>query len=82
VRLDRDAALTLQIHGVEYLLLLVAVGDRIGYFQKTIRECGLPMVDVGDNAEVTDILNGHGQSVNIVEERGRVNALGKASESG
>ena len=40
------------------------------------------MVDMGDDAQVADILNGHGQSVNIVEERGRVNALGNAFESG
>ena len=40
------------------------------------------MVDMGDDAKVADILNGHGQSVNIVEERGRVNALGNAFESG
>ena len=82
MRLDRDTALTFQVHRIEHLLLLVAVGDRIGYFQKTIRERGLPMVDMGDDTEVTDILDGHGQSVNIVEERCMVNALGMASESG
>ena len=77
VRLDRDAALALQIHGVQNLLLLVTVGDRVGDFQKTVRQGGLPVIDMGDDAEVADILNRHGQSVNIVHWGNRVNVLGR-----
>ena len=66
VRLDRDAPFALQIHGVQDLLLLVTVGYRVGDLQKTVGQGGLPMIDMGDDAEVADILNRHGQSVNIV----------------
>jgi len=37
---------------------------------------------VGNNAEVADILNGHGQFANIVESTRRVNALGYHRHSG
>jgi hypothetical protein len=35
------------------------------------------MVDMGDDAEISDIRDGHGQSVNIVERREGVNPVAK-----
>ena len=37
VGLDGDAALPLEVHGIEHLLLLVAVGDGIGHLKEAIR---------------------------------------------
>ena len=73
VGLDRDSALPLQIHRVEHLLLLVAVGDGVGNLQQAVRQGCLPMVDMGDDAEISDVRDGHGQSININEVVKRVN---------
>ena len=73
VRLDRNPSLTLQIHGVEQLILLVAVGDGVGHLQQSVGKGGLSVVDVGDDAEVSDMRYGHGKLVNIVHRRKWVN---------
>jgi hypothetical protein len=54
--LDRDAALTLDVHAVEVLRTHVAIGDDARDLQHPIRECRLAVVDVGDDAEVADQL--------------------------
>ena len=51
VRLDRDAAFALQVHGVEVLVLRLAVRDRPRH-SKPVGKRGLPVVDVGDDAEI------------------------------
>ena len=58
---DGDAAFTLNIHGIEDLLAGFAVGDGVGGLQKAVGQRGLAVVDVGDDAEVTDVfgLLGH-----------------------
>ena len=45
VGLDGDAALALQVHGIEYLGLHLACGERAGEFQQPVGECGLAMID-------------------------------------
>jgi len=74
VGLDRDAAFAFQVHRVEDLLLLVAVGDRVGDLKKTVRQGGLPVVDVGNDAEVTGIRDGHGEQETILEQARGVNS--------
>ena len=59
VRLDRDAALALQVHGIEQLVLLVAPGDRAGGFEQPVRQRGLPVVDVGDDGKIPGEGGGH-----------------------
>jgi hypothetical protein len=49
VRLDRDSALALQVHGVEDLCLHLASLQRPGHLQEAVREGRLAMVDVGDD---------------------------------
>jgi hypothetical protein len=56
VRLDRDPALTLQIHRVEQLLLHFALGNCAGKLQQPIGQRALAVVDVRDNGEVPNIL--------------------------
>jgi len=59
MRLDGDAALLLQIHGVEQLLGHIARGDGTRHVQQAIRKRRLPMVNVGDDAEITYMCGVH-----------------------
>ncbi len=53
-RLDRDAALLLELHVVEHLLVHLARGDRAADLQDPVRERRLAVVDVRDDGEVAD----------------------------
>jgi len=62
--LDGDAALALEVEGVEQLVLHVAHGDGAGALQETVGERRLAVVDVRDDAEVADQVewrSGHGR---------------------
>ena len=50
--LDGDAALALDVHGVEELRLHLAVGDGAGRLDQAVGERRLAVVDVGDDGEV------------------------------
>ncbi len=52
MRLDGDAALALQVHRVEQLVLGFAMFDRTGELQEAIRKRCLSVVDVRDDAKV------------------------------
>ena len=56
VGLDGDAALALQFHGVEDLLLAghLAGAERAGDLQHTVGERGLAVVDMRDDREITN----------------------------
>jgi len=56
MRLDRDAPLALQVHGVEDLGLHLARLQRAGEFQEPVGERGLAVVDMGDDREVPNVL--------------------------
>src|SRR5690606_28259764 len=53
--LDGDAALALQIHGVENLSLHLAVGQSAADLDKAVGQGRLAMVDVGDDGEIADM---------------------------
>ena len=55
VGLDGDAALALEIHGVEHLGLHLARGQRAGQLEEPVRKGGLAVVDVRDDREVADV---------------------------
>ena len=55
-RLDGDAALALEVHVVEQLLLHLTLGDRLALFEQAVGKGGLAVVDVRDDREVSDIL--------------------------
>ena len=55
VRLDRDAALALEIHGVEHLRFHLAGLQRAGQLEEAVRQRRLAMIDVGDDGEITDV---------------------------
>ena len=51
--LDGNAPLAFQVHRIEQLLLHLAIGNRAGTMEQTVGKGGLPMVDVGDDAEIS-----------------------------
>ena len=55
VRLDRDAALTLEVHGVEDLRLHLARLKRAREFEEAICQRRLAMVDVRDDRKISDV---------------------------
>ncbi len=54
--LDGDAALALDIHHVERLILHVALRDGAGDLQDPVGQGGLAMVHVRDDAEVANVI--------------------------
>ena len=54
VRLDGDAALALQVHGVEHLRLHLTRRQRAGQLQQAVGKRALPMIDMGDDREISD----------------------------
>ena len=54
-RLDGDAALALEIHGVEDLVLHLALFDRVAFFKQPVGQRGLAVVNVGDDGKIADM---------------------------
>ena len=52
VRLDGDATLALQVHGIQHLIAHLARGQRGRALQHAIGQRGFAVVDVRDDAEV------------------------------
>ncbi len=62
VRLDGDAAFAFEIHAVEQLIGEVSFGDGPRYLEHPVRQSGLAVVDMRDDAEVADLFQfGHGE---------------------
>ena len=55
-RLDRDPALTLEIHVIEQLLAKLALADRAGLQQQLVGKRALAVVDVRNDREIADEL--------------------------
>jgi hypothetical protein len=61
VELDRDAALALEVERVEHLGLHLTLLQHPRGLDEAVGQGGLPVVDVGDDAEVADqVRSGHG----------------------
>ena len=55
--LDRDALLPLEVHGVHGALLDLLVGaEDPALLEQLVDQGGLPVVDVGDDGDVADVL--------------------------
>ena len=52
--LNGNAALPLQVHVVQELIFHFPLGHRLADFQQPVRQRGFPMVDVGDDGEVSN----------------------------
>ena len=57
LRLDRDAALALQVHGVEHLGLHLALFQPAAQLDEAVGERGLAVIDVRDDGKVADQLH-------------------------
>jgi hypothetical protein len=55
LRLDGDAALTLQVHGVQHLLADLALGESAAALDQAIGQRGLAVVDMGNDRKVADM---------------------------
>ena len=64
MRLDRDAALALEVHRVEHLRFHLARLQRAGDLEKAIGQRRLAVVDVRDDREIADVGWVHGLEVN------------------
>ena len=62
LRLDGDAALALDIHGIEHLFLArhFAIRQPAGHLDQAVGQRRFAMVDMGDDGEVADVGNGDG----------------------
>src|SRR5215208_608729 len=63
--LDRDALLPLEIHRVEDLARHLAGIDRMGQLQEPVCERRLPVIDVGDDREVSEAVLGDGHEAGV-----------------
>ena len=57
LRLDRDAALALQVHAVEHLVGHLALGQRAGDLDQPVGQGGFPVVDMGYDREIADVVD-------------------------
>src|SRR5205807_5133933 len=53
--LDSNAALCFEVHGIEQLVFHLASGDGAGAMEEAIGKGGLPMIDMGDDAEIPNV---------------------------
>jgi hypothetical protein len=62
VALDSNASLSLEIHIVEQLVLFFALGYRSSRIKQTVSQGALTVIDMGNDAKVSDILHSKGAS--------------------
>jgi len=62
VGFDGDALFALEVHGIEELVHLLALGDGLGVLEESVGEGGFPVIDVGDDGEVPGEVDGHCRS--------------------
>src|SRR6202011_3081812 len=78
LRLDGDAALALDIHGIEHLFLHLARLQAPGGLNQTVGQRRLAMVDMRNNGEVADVGNRdgcHGRGIAFASRCGNHIAL-------
>ena len=80
LRLDGDAALALDIHGIEHLLLHLAAVEPAGQLDQPVGERRFAVVDMGDDREIADMVEGGGHEASVVA--GACSTAGEASKRG
>jgi hypothetical protein len=78
LRLDGDAALALDIHGIEHLFLHLAVLQPPGFLDQPVGQGRFAMVDMRNDGEVADVGNRdgcHGREIALAPRCGNHNAL-------
>ena len=56
IQLDRDSAFPFKIHLIQQLLFHIPFLDGFRQFQDAVRKRGLSMVNMGNNAEITNMI--------------------------
>src|ERR1041384_2911808 len=59
MRFDRDAALALEVHRIEKLVLLIALVNRSRCLEQSVRQRRFAVIDVRDDAEVARQFDSH-----------------------
>ena len=54
--LDGDASFPFQAHGVQDLVLHFPFGQGPGHFNEPVGQGGFPVVDMGDDGKITDMI--------------------------
>ena len=81
LRLDGDATLALDVHGIEHLLLHLARGEPTAKLNQPVGEGRFAVVDVSDDGEVSDV--GEGSSLGTTHGRlGRERRIHGQAERG
>src|SRR5258708_321884 len=70
--LDGDAALALEVHGIEDLFVHFALRERAGHFEQAVGERGFAVIDVRDDAEIPYELRVHFSRLPIFSIAGRM----------
>jgi hypothetical protein len=65
VGFDGDAFFALEVHGIEQLGFLIALGHGVGGAHEAVGKRGFAVVDVGDDGEITCQLGGHGREKGV-----------------
>ena len=74
LRLDGDAALALDVHGIEHLLLHLALLQPAGELDQPVGERRLAVVDMGDDREIADVGDGgrrHARQITPASDSGK-----------
>lgn len=57
VALDRDSPLAFDVHRIEHLIMELTLIDTSASLYQSIRQCRLAVIDVSDNAEVSNVFH-------------------------
>ena len=64
---DGDAAFALDIHTIQVLIAHISTGDHTGELEHAVSQSGLAVIDVSDDAEITDTFLRSGRGLDLRE---------------
>ena len=64
---DGDAAFALNIHTIQVLIAHISTGDHTGELEHAVSQSGLAVIDVSDDAEITDTFLRSGRGLDLRE---------------
>jgi hypothetical protein len=73
--LNGNTSFPFNIHVVQHLVLLFPFPDGVGSFEQSVCQGAFPMINMGDNAEITDVLHMDDSSRRLAKIRKRRLAL-------
>ena len=64
---DGDATFALNIHTIQVLIAHISTGDHTGELEHAVSQSGLAVIDVSDDAEITDTFLRSGRGLDLRE---------------